>query len=180
MICDQCNKNPATIRLTMVMDGKVQEKNLCHSCLGQVQHSESEFDLNGLVGFLSNFLGESHAPKQEHDPNDALKCSECGSTYKEFRENGLLGCAHCYAAFAKPLEQVLKGVHGNTKHVGFTPDHLEESVSDILKIDRLKQELQQAISAEEFERAAELRDYIRLLKKEQDSPKAQEEIEHEQ
>ncbi len=179
-MCDQCKQRPATVRLTMVIDGQVQEKNLCHSCLDQVQQSVTDFNLNGLVGFLSNFLSGSYAPQQEFDPNDVLKCSECGTTYKEFRESGLLGCAHCYAAFAAPLEEILKSVHGNIQHVGSGPENLKESVSDTLKLDQLKQELQQAILTEEYERAAELRDRIRLMEKGQDLPEAQEEIEHEQ
>ncbi|MNH40899.1 UvrABC system protein B [compost metagenome] len=57
-------------------------------------------------------------------------------------------------------------MHGSTSHVGKIPKRAGAQIVFRRQIDELKQELQQSITQEEFEKAAELRDQIRKLEKE--------------
>ena len=54
-------------------------------------------------------------------------------------------------------------VHGNTQHAGRIPGGVKSGVSIRINIDRLRQELVRAITDEEYEEAARLRDQIRSL-----------------
>lgn len=104
-------------------------------------------------------------------------CAGCGMTYEEFRKIGRLGCAKCYEAFGPPLRRLLKRIHGADTHTGRGPrpeapaavqtvqDTLaasptEPSDVDQQNIDELRVALQEAVDAEQYERAADLRDQI--------------------
>src|SRR5207248_1290925 len=51
-------------------------------------------------------------------PADGLRCAACGSTLKDFRESGRLGCAQCYESFSAHLKDLLRRLHGSSQHVG--------------------------------------------------------------
>ena len=97
-------------------------------------------------------------------PGDAVRCAYCGTSLRDFRASGRLGCAQCYGAFEHSLRDLLRRVHGSAKHVGRrydvpNPALLERDAS----LGELRERLQQAIQSEEFETAAALRDQIRTL-----------------
>ena len=95
----------------------------------------------------------------------------CGTSLQEFRASGRLGCAHCYAAFDQSLRELLRRVHGATRHAGWRPVPAEagpagrpEGAGDLAaRLDALRGELARAVAAEAFESAAALRDQIRAL-----------------
>lgn len=37
---------------------------------------------------------------------------------RELYSQGQMGCAKCYAAFAAEVQQALKEIHGETRHLG--------------------------------------------------------------
>ena len=95
-------------------------------------------------------------------------CPECGATLQDFRASGRLGCAHCWIAFERPLRDLLRRLHGATRHTGegytrpgddtlTAPEQRERIRAE------LREQLRLAIVAEQFERAAELRDQLRVL-----------------
>lgn len=167
MMCDDCGVRPANFLLKAVTDGGVHEKNLCPVCMAKYQHRIPGLDFSNLAGILSGIL-ESHkgADKAEDDAAtefDGLVCTDCGTTYAEFRKGGRMGCAECYKAFRQPLDSLLLKVHGNLQHAGRMPGGLKSDASIRFTIEKLKQELVKAIAAEEYEQAAQIRDRVRLL-----------------
>lgn len=50
-------------------------------------------------------------------PEDEM-CPGCGMARRELYSNGQMGCAKCYAAFAAEVQQALKEIHGETRHLG--------------------------------------------------------------
>ncbi len=62
-------------------------------------------------------LGLQEAPVA----GEPAACEDCGLTYAQFRENGLLGCPACYRCFGEPLENILQEIHGCTRHGGKKP-----------------------------------------------------------
>lgn len=109
--------------------------------------------------------------------DSAAACPRCGMTYEEFRKVGRFGCAQCYAAFAQHLQRLLKRVHGATRHAGKSPAGRGASpvsasgtaarpAAASEELGRLRQELEKAVAAEAYERAAELRDRITQLQAE--------------
>lgn len=175
MKCEICGKKKATVHLTELVDNQVSELHICEDCAREKSvQMEQQFGLADLLAGLSDFgkpITEKAAQAQK-----VLECSNCNTTYEEFKKHGRLGCSDCYQAFATQLSSLLKKIHGASRHTGKTPPHAvspetpeapKETPAAIDNIDELKNQLQQAVQCEDYERAAELRDRIRALEQEQ-------------
>jgi len=162
MKCDNCNK-AATVHLTEIKNGKKIEKHLCEQCAAQNEGfpAKSHTPINEL---LTNFvLAHSGMPKEM-----GATCEHCGISWAEFRQTGLLGCEHDYPLFEKDLTPLLQRAHeGATHHVGKTPvrrggtSTSTASARKQTELARLRKELARAVEAEDYEKAAKLRDAIR-------------------
>ena len=159
MKCDNCTKT-ATVHLTEIKGGKKIEKHLCEQCAAQNEGLpvKSHMPINEL---LTNFV-MAHSGMQKEQ---ALTCEHCGVTWTEFRQNGLLGCANDYSVFERELTPLLKRAHEDqTHHVGKVPTRRGGTgvpVKRQVDLTKLRRELQKAVEAEDYERAAKLRDQIR-------------------
>jgi protein arginine kinase activator len=105
----------------------------------------------------------------------SLKCPNCGLTFSDFTGTGRFGCGDCYKAFRSRLEGIMRKVHGASLHRGTIPGAVDKPDSENLPMpikeeERLEAELKKAIESEEFERAAEIRDKLRLVKQEVPEP----------
>ncbi len=150
--CDNCGK-PATVHLTEIADGKKVEKHLCEQCAGSEGITiKSNVPISQL---LEDFILQSG----EEKPPD-LRCEVCGTTFAEFREHGLLGCPHDYDAFAPLLERAHEGAD---RHIGKVPARAGTDQRKQNALLRLRAELKGAVAAEDYERAAGLRDRIKEM-----------------
>jgi protein arginine kinase activator len=138
--------------------------------MAKIKQQFPTLELWGFAGLLSGFLDAVKTEKP--DPLPEITCERCHTTYAGFVKSGLMGCADCYKAFREPLEALLKGIHGQTRHTGRVPGSPPDDVPLKLTIDRLKQQLAQAIETEEYEKAAGLRDQIRALNARLEAPAA--------
>lgn len=95
-----------------------------------------------------------------------MRCDECSMTYEQFVKIGRFGCANCYETFKGQLNPIIRRLHsGNWAHNGKIPRRIGGSLHVRKNIENLKQTIQELISREEFEKAAEIRDQIRSLEK---------------
>lgn len=91
-------------------------------------------------------------------------CRGCGLALADFRQTGVLGCAECYESFAEQLEGLIARSHaGATHHTGRKPRRSADAAERQDRVRRLLRELHEAVSSEQFERAARLRDELRVL-----------------
>ncbi len=90
----------------------------------------------------------------------AHQCPVCGWRLADLREIGRLGCPHDYQAFRNVLTTILQRSHGATRHVGKTPRRRPVTPQ---RLDRLalRAQLREAITREDYEEAARLRDRLR-------------------
>ena len=159
MKCENCNKT-ATVHLTEIKNGKKIEKHLCEQCAAQNEGFpiKAHTPINEL---LTNFVMAHSGLTKE----TTTKCEHCGTTWAEFRQTGLFGCEHDYALFEKELTPLLQRAHeGATHHVGKVPSRRGGTGVPMKKrvdVSRLRKELQRAVEAEDYEKAAKLRDQIR-------------------
>jgi len=98
-----------------------------------------------------------------------IRCPGCGFTQADFKKAGRLGCAQCYATFAEGLEGLLKTMHKGIKHVGKTPAALRQGRDLNERLKHLQKKLDKAVTTEDFEEAASLRDEIKSTKDQLDS-----------
>ena len=159
MICDECGAAPATVHLTTITNGERKERKLCGACLAKL----NKLLISGeLAGLLSGLLA---GPQQAAERAPAeLACSRCGRTFDTFQKTGLLGCAQCYRDFREYVEPVLHRIHGHTQHEGRAPLGEDGAIAQHRQLESLKSKLREAISAEEYEQAAKLRDQIKALR----------------
>jgi protein arginine kinase activator len=157
--CDKCDK-PATVYLTEILEGQKIQKHLCEECAA----SEGITVKTNVP--ISQLLEEFVLQSSGGPALAELKCDVCGMTFKEFRQQGLLGCPHDYEVFSRPLENLLQRAHeGAVQHIGKTPGKAGSDVERHTSILRLRGELREAVTAEDYERAASLRDQIKQLEK---------------
>lgn len=169
LICQECKQRPATMHFTKIINGEKTEIHLCEHCAQEHGNifmfpENSGFSIHNLLSGLLNF----ESPIKETTPNtfqmELLQCERCNMTYHQFTKIGRFGCSHCYDAFAKQLQPILKRLHsGNTIHAGKIPKRIGGTIHVRKQIEQLKQKLQELIAREEFEKAAEVRDQIRSL-----------------
>ncbi len=154
MTCDVCKTNPATVFLTQIVAGKLQKVNLCESC-------SKENGVSDPFGFsLAEKLGGVGAA-QEIERGSMQRCAVCGFTQADFKKTGRFGCAACYETFAETLQGLLKGMHKGLQHVGKVPTRMQLSIERDQQLKDLHTHLRKAVSEEDYESAAQLRDKIR-------------------
>lgn len=155
--CDKCGK-PATVHLTEIADGQKVEKHLCEDCA--VDEGITVKASMPISQLLEDFILQSGS--QGETPE--LACDVCGLTFSEFRQRGVLGCPNDYDAFEPALRPMLeRAQEGASQHVGKVPQRAGSSQKKQNAILRLRSELKKAVDAEDYERAAELRDKIKEL-----------------
>lgn len=175
MICQCCHKEEATVHFAEVIDGKVNELDLCKKCAEKKGIALTVSD--ALSEFISSMTGDHIRPE-----DDGRCCPRCGLSFKELRQGGRLGCGECYATFEDILSVLINNIQKGPKHTGKSPPGFEKRVIEKTlppprmmesdekvvmdkeeKIKELKGKIKIAIAAEEYEEAAHLRDWIKDL-----------------
>jgi protein arginine kinase activator len=158
MMCDVCKEREHVVKLSKVDGDTHTYVHLCEKCAAErgVEVTAASHPLGDLL----------HAVQQQMvpAPGEAGRCTFCSATLKDFRASGRLGCARCYVAFESSLRDLLRRVHGNSRHAGRRYEPPAAGMPEQLTIlGELRQQLRRAIEAEQFEEAAQLRDRIRVL-----------------
>jgi protein arginine kinase activator len=161
MVCDNCGSTDAVVHLTQIVNNQMSTYRLCEKCAAEKGLESTPEPANfPLTDFLAQMGKDSVS---ESDPT-GTQCPFCGLTFSDFRETGRLGCPQCYETYAPQLQRLLRRVHGSTQHVGKVYLPPDPSASELeRRLEGLRRKLSRAIDAEDFERAAELRDQIRAL-----------------
>jgi len=166
MLCMFCKQNPAKVHLTQIVGDKIQKVDLCEECAKQK-------GVNDPAGFsladLLLGLGASQEMAQSTGGED-IKCPNCGFTQADFKKAGRLGCSQCYVTFADGLEGLLKSMHKGTKHIGKAPLAMRQTRDLSERLKQLQKKLDKAVTSEDFETAANLRDEIKVTKDQLEHP----------
>ncbi len=155
--------------MTQIVNGNKTETNLCEVCA--LSENDIGFGLEPKLILQNIFADLFNQPLPGNQPVNVAKakpvqCEQCGFTDAQFSHIGKLGCPKCYEVFENKLDPVLRRVHGNPRHTGKIPKRIGGTLGIRKEIEKLKQELQEAVNHEEYERAAEIRDNIRGLENE--------------
>ncbi len=90
-------------------------------------------------------------------------CPVCGMTFDDIVKSQKIGCAECYYTFEEEFRQTFKahGIKGEYK--GSLPKHIKGYKSNLVSRVEMTLKLEEAVAAEEYEKAALYRDYLRAL-----------------
>ncbi len=158
MVCDICKTAEAVIQLTEVEGAGVRHLHLCERCAAE---RGVETTVASAKPEITDFLHTIHQ-QLPAAAGDAVRCSFCSSTMRDFRATGRLGCAHCYDAFQSSLRDLLRRVQGGSRHVGRRYEPPAPSVQGhVSTATELRDRLKRAIDTEQFEVAADIRDKLR-------------------
>ncbi len=174
MKCDLCD-NEATVHEVTVRNMVKVEKHLCEKCAQAAGIAiQPAMPINEL---MSKFMVTQAQGVAQRAP----ACAACGLAYAEFRQSGLLGCPECYRAFEALLGPLIERAHeGGSRHCGKSPrrrggsagvapaapnaeeaQRLHALQKAAARQQELRQALASAIRAEQYERAATIRDELR-------------------
>ena len=160
MLCDNCKERDAVVHLTRIVENAVTQLHLCEKCAAAKGVETTLAMPQHPLGDILQAVQQQASATAE----DATSCAFCGATARDFRATGRLGCPHCYDAMERSLRELLRRLHGSSKHVGAP---YEVPVAHILEkpdsLHDLRDRLRRAVETEQFELAADLRDRLRVL-----------------
>ncbi|MFA6543657.1 MAG: UvrB/UvrC motif-containing protein [Limisphaerales bacterium] len=164
MLCNVCKQNEAKVHLTKIVGDKMQKVDLCEDCSKEkgVDDPTSYSLADTLLGQV--LPGETASAEPDQTSEAGVKCPTCGYSQADFKKAGRFGCSDCYTTFAEGLGGMLKPMHKGTRHTGKIPAALQQSRAEVQKLKQLQKRLDKAISEENFEEAALLRDEIKRMK----------------
>jgi len=154
--CDKCDR-PATNHSVEMSQGQKTAKHLCDL------HAAEEGLATQMVPStpINELLTKIVQSQSGDDDGTNLRCEHCGLTFPQFREHSLLGCPACYEVFEAPLASLLERAHeGGTHHLGKVPHRAGSGEDRQQQMLRMRKRLAEAITSEDYELAARLRDDI--------------------
>ncbi len=169
MKCENCKQHEATVHVTTIHNGDKREHHLCETCAGKNEYGSMMWQQFNL--WDNEFFKSLMAPGG-YSPDSRLVCDSCGMRYRDFARGGKLGCPMCYQSFRAKLDPVITRWQGAGQHVGNTPHTDGQSAQTASRLQQLRRELMQAVAAEEYEKAAQLRDEIRRMEHGENSEEA--------
>ncbi len=168
MKCDFCD-NEATVHEVTMCNGERVERHLC-----EAHAAEQGIAANPVhqIGELIKQYAKAGSVVRQPSPQ---VCPVCRTSFGEFKQHGLLGCAGCYEIFEGPLGLLIERAHeGAIKHAGKSPKRKQgqaeaarrtqaELAERAQRLAKIRADLDSAVRGEEYERAARLRDELRRL-----------------
>ena len=181
MICEKCNKKKVTVFYNENINGAVRSLRLCGDCAAAMQESGELEQLGSPIpSFISPFSALDDGFSSELAVGTPLailgisptqgrglkKCPRCAASLGEILETGRVGCDSCYEVFSDELTPVIRLAHGQTAHTGRMSRSYRVRKEKQSRIAELRKSLKEAVSSEDFETAATLRDRIREIEAE--------------
>lgn len=144
--CSLCAAT-ATVHLTQIVQGKVSKVDFCEACASQGGAGDAAvFKLADAMNAVA--------------PAATLTCPACGFTDLELRRRGRLGCPSCWKVFGDALGGLLGKIQHEPHHVGRAPAGIVPVGQLRHRLQAATVEMQAAITLEDYELAAKLRDEI--------------------
>jgi protein arginine kinase activator len=162
MHCDHCDK-PAVVHELVIKNGSTVEVHLCEE--HAVEHGHQLLPNQPVAQLLTQFavIGPGGGLPGKGKPTAKIvkTCPTCGLAFANVRQSGLLGCADCYKTFENELSGLIEQAQaGANFHCGRAPRDCRDAQASLELRCRLAKELDEAVAAEQYERAASLRDRL--------------------
>ena len=161
MICEVCREKNAEIVFKTVTGNQVATKAMCMSCAHNMQQDMIKMFI--ALGFRKDQIDQTEVETQDKIPT--VLCVNCGRPYDQLSEQTMAGCAVCYEAMREDLKARMAVVEpaGMPEAGKDTTGKQDNSVED--EVRDLRYRLMEAVTREEFEEAAALRDRIALIER---------------
>lgn len=125
-------------------------------------------EIEGITDLTNFGLGQAllseGEPFVEPASNSRAECPQCGFTRQKFQQTGRLGCSQCYLTFADEILSRLGTMHRGLRHVGKRPEDFTDDPYAETLLEECRERLEEAVTNENYEQAAKIRDEIQKLK----------------
>lgn len=169
MKCTQCGERDAVVQLTQIANEQVVHLHLCERCAAEKGVETAAGVGKTPIGSFLASMGPAALAGSGVLPTSEESCANCGATIADFKQTGRLGCAECWVTFEQPLRDLVRRLHGSSRHTGrraasvttsgISQSHRPEGPTVV----EIRAQLKLAVEAENFEMAAELRDRLKGL-----------------
>ena len=175
MICERCSKKKVAVLYRESAGGRVRAMRLCAECAEAMEQAGELEEISAAVAgcispqFLSDegsFLLPFHGLATADGGSSPRSCAVCGATMEDISAAGKVGCATCYTIFGRELAGVIRSTHGRAEHAGRVSAGYRARLEKTERLAGLKKQLKDAVTQENYESAAGLRDTIRALEAE--------------
>lgn len=164
MKCERCSK-PVSHHITDIdRSGNWQEHHLCH------EHAQSFLEENAepkgkqnISDMAKAYISQMAKSQSAESPTEKRVCPVCKMSFQDFRSSGRLGCPNDYVVFREELMPLLENIHDETRHCGKSPRRAPRDTKTQTSLIQLRNDLKKAITGEDYELAARLRDQIREI-----------------
>lgn len=171
MLCDDCKKNEARVHFIVLKNGDTTEMSLCRDCAARYSKtmagmSGGEYSINDFIKGVMQHMpapAEQAAEEKTKAEETVFTCPNCGMSFRDFAQQGKIGCSVCYDAFREELTPLLRRLHGAGDHRGKIPKRAGGALEIRQRIERLRAAQERAVAKEAYEKAAQYRDEIRAL-----------------
>ena len=158
MICDLCKDGEAVIQLTEIEGSGVRQLHLCEKCAAE-RGVETTVDRGQAADqrFSPDASRADAAAKGE-----PAQCTFCSGDACGFPRDRPARLRALLRDVRDSLRDLLRRVHGNSRHIGrryVAP--LPTELPHVSSATELRDRLERAIEAEQFELAADMRDKLR-------------------
>jgi protein arginine kinase activator len=169
MLCEKCKKKKATVFYNENLGGKTRSCSLCADC-AEVMRRTGELEDVSYPGTAPGFGCSESALFSNlcgitvpHNIAAVRTCPVCTSTLAGIAESGRVGCAACYQTFRDEISGAVHALPKGAAYPGRTPRKFRLRREREARASLLRDQMKQAVLAEDFETAALLRDQIHTL-----------------
>jgi protein arginine kinase activator len=176
MTCERCNQKSVSVIYRESIGGRERSLRLCGECADALEAAGELEDVSAAVAGMTapRFPSEEsrftlplrRRAATEGSAPAAVPCPLCGSTAEELAATGRVGCAACYTLHGGLLESVIRATHGRAEHTGRVSAGYRARRERENRLAGMRRQLKEAVSREDYESAADLRDGIRRLEAE--------------
>jgi protein arginine kinase activator len=183
MKCYFCGKDEAVINIRQIIGSDVKDVCLCRACAQEKgivgKNNKIELPMDKILGSLLFSDKFENGPRTDADPrfagpekSDAPACPVCGCKVQDVLKEGKIGCFECSCLFHQEIFKYLGRRGRDTKYRGKLPKKLQTVKTYLFDRQALKAELREALNAENYEAAAQIRDKIHHLEASEAEPRS--------
>lgn len=164
MVCDLCGKREAIIFLEKMNENIKKRINLCTLCATKRKIVMSDSVPPPPQNVDAAFAEVAERERKNH-PDSKTLCPSCGANLYDIKQKGIIGCSECYEVFKNEIIEAMTqhGIYG--PYTGTMPYRIEGFRSTLTIRSDIQAKLDAAVKAENYEKAAVYRDYLRALEK---------------
>lgn len=169
MLCQICKVRDASVIYTEIVSNMMTEVHMCHEC-AKKRGDEDFLITTSVFSAIKSAVSEPMSTAYS-SAGDARKCSLCGATLSDITKREMLGCCECYNTFKDKIYPFIEKIQGACEHIGKVPGKSNAQMERRKTLVKFRRDLKRAVSEEQYEEAAKIRDLIAEMEGEDEDSK---------